>query len=264
MMPASGRVRETRWSRGLLVSVRNATEALAALSGAMIVDVKEPARGPLGRADAAVTAEVIEAVAGRVAVTLAGGELADGFSGIHQHLLHVLDRMPHEAALPVAVKAGPAGLGIGAWLKAFREFSEGLPEAIEPVAVAYADWQAASAPSPHDVLTAAAAAGARTVLIDTFDKSGPGLFGAIGQTELAGWVSQARNRGLGVAIAGKLTEAEVSLAIDLDGDVVGVRSAACSGGRLGCIDASRVRALGMLIRVGHETRACVPEGDSIS
>ena len=36
---------------GLLVSVRNVEEALAALEGgASLIDVKEPSRGPLGRA----------------------------------------------------------------------------------------------------------------------------------------------------------------------------------------------------------------------
>ena len=43
----------------LLVSVRDAAEARGALAGgADIVDVKEPSRGALGRADAAVWAEI--------------------------------------------------------------------------------------------------------------------------------------------------------------------------------------------------------------
>ena len=50
----------------LLVSVRDATEAAAALhGGAGLIDVKEPARGPLGRADAATIAAVVQTVAGR-------------------------------------------------------------------------------------------------------------------------------------------------------------------------------------------------------
>src|SRR4051812_12944434 len=63
----------------LLVSVRSAAEAEAALTGgAGLIDVKEPSRGPLGRADDATIAAVVRIVAGRVPVSAALGELADG------------------------------------------------------------------------------------------------------------------------------------------------------------------------------------------
>ena len=63
----------------LLVSVRSAAEAEAALAGgAALIDVKEPARGALGRADDAVIADVVRAVAGRAPVSAALGELRDG------------------------------------------------------------------------------------------------------------------------------------------------------------------------------------------
>src|SRR5947209_19533370 len=62
----------------LLVSVRDAVEAAAALAGgANLIDIKEPSRGPLGRADLAVTAAVLQAVGGRVPVSAALGELRD-------------------------------------------------------------------------------------------------------------------------------------------------------------------------------------------
>jgi len=59
----------------LLVSVRSADEARAALAGgADLIDVKEPSRGPLGTADSDVIAEVLRAVNGRVPVSAALGE----------------------------------------------------------------------------------------------------------------------------------------------------------------------------------------------
>ncbi len=65
-------------SVGLLVSVRDAAEAAASLAGgADLIDVKEPARGPLGRADAATIAAVVQAVGGRVPVSAALGELRE-------------------------------------------------------------------------------------------------------------------------------------------------------------------------------------------
>ena len=47
----------------LLVSVRSAAEAVAALDGAAhIVDAKEPARGPLGAVEPAVLAAILDQV----------------------------------------------------------------------------------------------------------------------------------------------------------------------------------------------------------
>src|SRR5437773_4338916 len=64
---------------GLLVSVRTAPEAeIAVAGGAALVDVKEPARGALGRADDPTVAAVVGAVAGRRPVSAALGELVDG------------------------------------------------------------------------------------------------------------------------------------------------------------------------------------------
>ena len=74
---------------GLLVSVRSVAEAQEAVAGgAAIIDVKEPSRGPLGRADADVTAAIAEAVAGRAQLTVACGELVAGEPGDRVALLH--------------------------------------------------------------------------------------------------------------------------------------------------------------------------------
>ena len=63
---------------GLLVSVRSAAEALAALAGgADVIDVKEPNQGSLGAADDDTISAVVRAVAGRAPVSAALGELVD-------------------------------------------------------------------------------------------------------------------------------------------------------------------------------------------
>jgi hypothetical protein len=63
---------------GLLVSVRSADEARSALAGgATVIDIKEPARGPLGRANADIWRDVVEAVGEAVPVSAALGEIAD-------------------------------------------------------------------------------------------------------------------------------------------------------------------------------------------
>ena len=239
----------TCWQCGLLVSVRDASEAeVAAAAGAAIVDVKEPARGPLGRADAAAAAAVTAVVAGRAAVTLAGGELAAAAAPLVRHTEEVLRLLPPGVAPPVAVKAGPAGISQADWITTFRQLADALPAGIEPVAVAYADWRAAAAPTPGEILDAAAAAGAATVLVDTFNKSGLGLFGIVTDEEVQDWLARARAGGMALAVAGRLGRADVSRALRLGVDVVGVRSAACIGGRQGRVDATRVLSLGTLFR----------------
>ena len=62
----------------LLVSVRDAAEARTAVEGgADLIDIKEPARGPLGAADVDVVEQIIAEVAGRRPVSAALGELRD-------------------------------------------------------------------------------------------------------------------------------------------------------------------------------------------
>src|SRR5262245_13850027 len=76
----------------LLVSVRSAAEAHAALAGgADLIDVKEPSRGPLGRADDSVISAVLVAVHGRRPVSAAMGELADMAPNVFVRGVH---RMP--------------------------------------------------------------------------------------------------------------------------------------------------------------------------
>lgn len=250
--------------RGLLVSVRDAGEAVAALAGATIVDVKEPSRGPLGRADASVAADVLRAVAGRAMVTLACGELAATPRSIRRYFDDVLALVPNDVGGPVAVKAGPSGLRLGEWQRSFQELKARLPDGIDAVAVAYADCWTASCLTPDEVLRAAAAAGAHAVLVDTFDKAGPGLFELVDAVDLKRWATHAREHGLALALAGKLAQADVAVAIGFGADVIGVRSAACDGGRLGRIDPARVRALGRLVSecrthgVPHTSGASIP------
>src|SRR5438552_1913494 len=78
---------------GLLVSVRSADEVKAALAGgADLIDVKEPAKGPLAPAEAEVVAAVIDKVGGRVPVSAALGEWSpNAITDAHWHLELKLD-----------------------------------------------------------------------------------------------------------------------------------------------------------------------------
>jgi uncharacterized protein (UPF0264 family) len=250
-----------RWPRGLLVSVRDAEEAgLAVAAGAAIIDVKEPNHGPLGRADAAVAAAVIAAVGGRAPVTLAGGELAAGPDQIVAHVAELIDRLAPSLPPPIAVKAGPSGFSAAAWCDAFGRLRDDLPHGVQAVAVAYADWRKAGSPAPDRIIAAAERNGARTVLIDTFDKDGPGFFEAVRPEMLATWNAAAAAAGLTLAVAGRLTPAGVAEAVGIGLRVVGVRSAACDGGRDGRVAAPRVRELVRLWPAAVPSRDRFPRG----
>jgi uncharacterized protein (UPF0264 family) len=240
-LQADGRSAQ-RW-QGLLVSVRAASEASDALAGgAAIIDVKEPARGPLGAASAEAAAAVAATIGSAAAWTLACGELAA--SGAAMSAVRACVAV---GAIPAAAKAGPAGLSLREWRRAFATFAAGLPAGVESVAVAYADWQRTAAPDPDDLIAAAAEIGCRTLLIDTGDKAGPGLFGSAGTTVVAGWIAAAHAAGMAVAAAGRLTLDEIAQARGIGADVVAVRGAVCRGGRSGAVDRNLVREASTLL-----------------
>src|SRR5205809_437688 len=124
----------------LLVSVRSAAEAEAALEGgAHLIDVKEPRHGSLGRAADAVIGAVVARVAGRRPVSAALGELADAADG-----------SPWSGAGLDYAKWGLSGMAGRDWRRRLAAVEQGLAAAsptCRPVTVAYADWERAGAPA---------------------------------------------------------------------------------------------------------------------
>lgn len=242
MTQGGSRRRGPEW-RGVLVSVRSVAEAVEAVEGgAAIIDVKEPGRGPLGCADSATADAIGAAVAGRVPWTVACGELAAGPDRAAR--LPVRCSGTTGAAVPPAgAKAGPAGLSAAAWRRRFATFAAALPTATTPIAVAYADWAAAAAPSPEAIIDGAThVAACSALLIDTFDKDGPALFELVSPATVCGWLAAARDAGFATAIAGRLTLDSLPRAAALGADVVAIRGAACDGGRCGQVRRARVEA----------------------
>ncbi|MBX6313942.1 MAG: hypothetical protein IRY99_13650 [Isosphaeraceae bacterium] len=214
---------------GLLVSVRSDIEARAAwVGGAAIIDVKEPARGPLGRAEVAVWQAVRAAVPPEVPVSVALGELAE-WRGLD----------PRDLAGISYCKLGLAGSG-PRWEADWAAIRAEADGDVPWIAVAYADWQAAGAPPAEAVLDAAWAAGCAGILVDTWDKSRPSPL----DLSWASWVRRARAGGLLVALAGGLDEAAIARLAPLEPDLFAVRGAACGGGdRRGTIEPERVARL---------------------
>jgi hypothetical protein len=225
----------------LLVSVRDAAEAEAALAGgADLIDVKEPSRGALGRADSDVIAAVVRAVGGRVPVSAALGELSDYVPVIRKR-----DRLPAVNY----VKWGLAGQlrEHWAWHLSFLALSVGRAEA---VVVAYADWLRAAAPPVAEVAGCMTVGPWTTVLIDTFVKDGSTLLDFLSAAEVAAIVQTCRVARMKVALAGSLGPAEIERLRGAAPDWFAVRGAACAGGREGRVEEGRVRALAALIKSG--------------
>ena len=222
--------------RGLLVSVRNAAEATEALAGgASIIDVKEPLAGPLGAASPAAIAEIAREVGRATPWTMACGELLGGVAAILERIGQTVTLLGGDAVPPAAIKVGLAGMAAAAWREQLAAVHAGLPVGIAQVAVAYADWDRVLAPSPRDVIEAAASLGCGVLLVDTADKSAGRLLESTPEPELARWIAHARRRGLGVALAGRIAIAEIPAVVALGPDVVALRSAVCSNGRLGTV-----------------------------
>lgn len=224
---------ETR--TGLLVSVRSADEAEAALrGGADLIDVKEPARGPLGLAEAEVVAAVIDRVDGKVPVSAALGEWSpNALTVAHWHL-----------ELPLTyVKWGLAGYSpTPGWGEDLLDTRRDLPIGVEMVAVAYADWERAKSVPPAEVAKFAKRFRFRAFLLDTWGKDSKTLLDFLKPAEVAELVAGLRRVGVRVAVGGSLRPEQLKPLKGVAPDWFAVRTSACAGGkRDGVIDAGRVK-----------------------
>jgi uncharacterized protein (UPF0264 family) len=223
----------------LLVSVRSAAEAEAAVrGGAALIDVKEPAHGSLGRASDPTMLEVVRTVAGRRPVSAALGELADSVA-------------PPEVPLDY-VKWGLAGCGEADWRRELNEAIRRLSEQgsdCRPVAVAYADWRRAEAPTPDAVCSFAAEHPVGAFLLDTWHKDGSTLLDWLSMAEIERLSDRCRAAGVPLALAGSLGPPEIRLLRPLRPDWFAVRGAACRDRRRdAAIDEEAVRQLVALLR----------------
>ena len=225
---------------GLLVSVRSAVEARLALEGrADVVDVKEPRNGALGAADPAVWREVLDVLRGQVTASVALGELVDD----------EVEGLARKARGFGFAKIGFAGCERRSdWRGRWERVIEELPTGVEAVPVAYADWRNAASPEPVETLGLAQESAARMVLIDTFDKRAGGLLDVLPLEKLRAIAGQAAKRGVQLALAGSLVAESIEQVLELAPAYVGVRGAACVGGRDGAIDLGRVKSLVQVVR----------------
>jgi uncharacterized protein (UPF0264 family) len=197
----------------------------------------------LGSVSPDVLTEILGRVPGDNAASIALGDVTSP----DQVLAALISlRLPTRAA-PIYLKFGFAGVRsldrIESLIRtAVRACAEHSASPLV-VAVAYADALRAAVPDPTSISHAATRAGAAGVLLDTHTKDGLGLLSWVDPTVLTQWVSNARHGGLITGLAGGLGLEDIELAAKAGPDVVGVRGAACEGGRAGRVSPGRVKAL---------------------
>jgi uncharacterized protein (UPF0264 family) len=226
----------------LLVSVRSADEVGPALAGgADIIDAKEPDRGSLGAVDRDVLSRILQRVPDDCAVSVALGDVTRPEEVLAA--VHGLE-LP-ERASPTYLKLGFAGVRspnqIRLLIESAVSVARGMAASPTIVAVAYADRERARTVPPAALSPLAEAAGAAGVLLDTHGKDGRGLLEWLPPSALVDWVAAAREAGLLAALAGSLRSRDLALVCRAEPDVVGIRGAACTGGRQGQVSEDRVR-----------------------
>jgi uncharacterized protein (UPF0264 family) len=224
----------------LLVSVRSAAEVEPALGGgARLIDIKEPVRGALGKAADETIGTIVEQVAGRCPTSAALGELLEGND-------------PPEGVALDHVKWGLAGCGDdpdwpGKWRAAVARLQQTIP-GCRPVAVAYADWQRARAPSPEVIVTFARLSRCGAFLLDTWQKDGTTLLDWLSADAVARLCRDCRQAGIPVALAGSLGPEEIRTLRGVGPAWFAVRGSVCHGRQRDAgIDPDAVRRLADLV-----------------
>jgi uncharacterized protein (UPF0264 family) len=221
---------------GLLVSVRSVHEAQTAhQAGAQVIDVKDPARGPLGRADDRLAIAIRAALPVQVPVSLALGELREAEG-----------QGPSPAALWSGFqwrKMGFSGVATDLrWADRWLALRALWGPGPDWIAVVYADSRAAHTPHPDAIVDVAIETGCAGLLVDTWRKGRPTPLTA--DRVWSARFERARRAGLLVVLAGGLDRAAFARLAPLRPDLFAVRGAACQAGeREAEIDPGRVASL---------------------
>lgn len=220
----------------LLVSVRNVAEAQAAIAGGCdIIDVKEPSRGSLGRADLAQIRDIAEFThASGQPCSVALGEVSETDS-----------QTTNESSASFSIqfaKLGLAGLRHRpSWQSDWQSAMDSSATASDKcptngwVAVIYADAEAAAAPDPIEIIHVVTRGPAELsnricgVLVDTYSKSSGTVLDALSVSELSVLAEHTQESGRFFALAGRVNLGMLATIAHIPVDVIAVRSAACVG-----------------------------------
>ncbi|MBC8355197.1 MAG: hypothetical protein H8E66_24745 [Planctomycetes bacterium] len=224
---------------GLLVSVRDPSEALAALDGgADLIDIKEPRAGSLGAAEVATWHQIVDVVGTAKPLSVALGEL-------REESVYDLARQANHMQY---AKIGLAGCGNEShWVDRWQRAIGCLPNDVASVAVIYADHAAARSPRPAEILRRAVKFRCEAILFDTYSKSQGHLFDHLTEQELQPILREAKQADLKVVLGGSLRGELVQRALELEPDYIAVRGAVCRGDRRDAADQTLIESLAKIV-----------------
>lgn len=223
------------WSPEWLVSVRNLSEAaLVSNFDVDILDLKEPNDGALAPVSLSTLNEIAawaarcndqrrSGTAIRLSAALGESEQACQFAS----------SVPAQFSF---AKSGPSELDSQSKLQEhWRRIQSLLPQSVELVAVAYADYQRARTLPPEKVLDSAVDFGLSRILIDTLSKEFGSTDALLGATRLAEFGEQAHRANSWWSLAGSISLETFARMreqpLSSMPDCIAVRGAICNGNR---------------------------------
>ncbi len=224
---------------GLLISVRSRLEAetvITACPDLDILDIKEPNTGPLGAASRQIWLDIAEITLDNTALSVALGDL-------NEVRLNVLADLPEKTLYAKVGLADQRGLN---WIQAWRAIRMLITNTTELVGVIYADYEAAAAPTPNEIVKSLLDEGCQTFLIDTYRKDGTNLFDHLSREQFSHLKSLAPKATF--VLAGSLTESSIHDAKQLNAEFIGVRGAVCEDSREGRVSAEKSRQMLKLVK----------------
>lgn len=224
---------------GLLISVRSRLEAetvITACPDLDILDIKEPNTGPLGAASRQIWLDIAEITLDNTALSVALGDL-------NEVRLNVLADLPEKTQYAKVGLADQRGLN---WIQAWRAIRMLITNTTELVGVIYADYEAAAAPTPNEIVKSLLDEGCQTFLIDTYRKDGTNLFDHLSREQFSHLKSLAPKATF--VLAGSLTESSIHDAKQLNAEFIGVRGAVCEDSREGRVSAEKSRQMLKLVK----------------
>ena len=212
----------------LLISIKEPGEVLDAIEGgANIIDVKNTEHGSLGLPSLSTAREVALKI-GRLREKSAPLGDVDHYDESLAYIAYVLSELGYDY-VKVGIKTNLREEAI----KIANDVTSAVSHNVRVVLVGYADFQKFNTLSPLDIIDIAHYVNASGVMIDTLGKGGYSTFDILTPQYLSSFVNKARQYGLFTALAGGLRIEHISMAVHLGFDVIGVRTAACQGGRNG-------------------------------
>lgn len=231
----------------LLVSVRTEQEAHDALqAGVDILDIKNPARGSLGRPSPALVSAIVK-LAGKVPVSMALGEW------FQPQLLQIPSGLTW-------AKVGNSQLQTLAMRHRVRRSWVQLQQQLQTTRLAgvvYADRMRVQGIHFEEMLqwvdsARTLSAHHPVVLVDTCIKDGSSLLEWCSIRQLQRWQKLCRCRGIALALAGSLRMHDIAvLKKEVPPDIIAVRGLVCAGNdRAQQLQQDRVRSLVQFLQEG--------------